>query len=116
LLASFTSRDKALNSFTNNWSDERVPTRKEKKAILIDYYSKLIKNDIDKRFDESKDGNINEREMIANLVLLTDYGCAYSGSGCTGTQVCGVSELYARTFGYLSYNTSLPCKPTGGIP
>lgn len=116
-----------LSSFTNfttysktelledDWKKNNL---EEKKAILTSFYSNLIKNEIDKRFNESEDGNINEKEMIENLVLLTDYGCAYSNSNCTGTQVCGVSELYARTFGYGSYKSysSLPCKPTGGQP
>lgn len=75
----------------------------EKKAILAKYYSNLIKSEIDRRFSENKDGNINEKEMIANLVNLTEYGCAYSGSGCTGKAVCGVSMLWAETFGSASF-------------
>jgi len=75
----------------------------EKKAILAEYYSNLIKIEIDKQFSESKDGIINEKEMIANLVMLTEYGCAYSGSSCTGKPVCGVSMLWAETFGYASF-------------
>jgi len=72
----------------------------EKKAILAEYYSDLIKNEIDKRFNESKDGSINEQEMInAVLAVLPEYGCAYSGTGCTGDPVCGVSMLWAETFG-----------------
>ena len=86
-------------------TEKNSSTLEEKKAILTEFYSNLIKNEIDKRFAESKDGNINEKEMIENLVLLTEYGCAYSGTGCTGNQVCGVSKKYAKTFGYSSYST-----------
>ena len=70
-----------------------------KKEVLKKYYSNLIKDEIDRRFYESKDGNINEEEMIANLVTLVEYGCAYSGSGCSGSVVCGVSMLWAETMG-----------------
>tara|TARA_R110001606_G_scaffold73534_4_gene169563 strand:- start:3524 stop:3916 length:393 start_codon:yes stop_codon:yes gene_type:complete len=86
-------------------TEKNSSTLEEKKAILTEFYSNLIKNEIDKRFAESKDGNINEKEMIEQLVLLTEYGCAYSGTGCTGNQVCGVSKKYAKTFGYSSYST-----------
>jgi len=72
-----------------------------KKAILAEYYSDLIKNEIDRHFNKSKDGYINEKEMNSALAALFDpeYGCAYSGGGCSGDAVCGVSKLWAETFG-----------------
>jgi hypothetical protein len=75
------------------------PDLEAKKAVLLSYYSDLIESELDRKFAESENGEINEKEMIENLVLLTEYGCAYSGSGCSGRAVCGVSLLWAETFG-----------------
>jgi hypothetical protein len=84
-------------------TEKNSSTLEEKKAILTEFYSNLIKKEIDKRFAESKDGNINEKEMIEKLVLLTEYGCVYTNNDCTTGQVCGVSKKYAQTFGYSNF-------------
>ncbi|GEM_PF-4873039 len=73
----------------------------KKKAILANYYSDLTKGAIDRWFSENSSLNI---EGIISFIPETEYGCAYTESNCTGGQVCGVSRLYASTFGYASFS------------
>ncbi|WP_405380405.1 hypothetical protein [Maribacter sp. LLG6340-A2] len=106
----------SFSSFNNySTTNESVDTLnnmdiEKQKVILTAYYTELIKKEIDKRFAESEDGLINEMEMIQNLALLTEYGCAYTNGDCTTGQVCGVSPLWAEKMGYShfkSYNSGL---------
>jgi hypothetical protein len=101
-LSSFSNND---NSKSDRVSETNLLEKslEEKKEILANYYSNLIKAQIDKQFNEIKDGNINEKEMINSILVEVEYGCAYSGAGCTGNAICGVSRLYAELAGSASF-------------
>lgn len=89
-------------------NDKIVSLEEHKKGtkILVDYYAQVLQNQFDKAYAESENGEIDEQKIVSSLALVTEYGCAYEEDNCTGHKVCGVTLLYAETFGYESWSGS----------